>query len=585
MGEPDNDRWRVTLALDVVGRHEFTICGWVDRFATWRHDLERRVEAGSVSPMDLAIGAHLVRAAAGRASLADRDMLMSMADTLGDPERGIGAALSGDLALLMEAYPDRALETVLEPSLAITVDPPHARFSAWYELFPRSASAEAGRHGTFRDVIARLPYVADLGFDVLYLPPIHPIGRTFRKGPNDTLVAGPDDPGVPWAIGSEAGGHMAIHPELGTLEDFEALVTAASGRGIRLALDIAFQASADHPYLTEHPEWFRSRPDGTIQYAENPPKKYQDTYPFDFESADWPALWQELLSVMRFWVDHGVRIFRVDNPHTKPFAFWEWIIAELKARDPDVLLLSEAFTRPKVMYRLAKLGFSWSYTYFTWRNAKAELRSYMEEITRPPVSDFFRGNLFTNTPDILHAYLQDGGRPAFAARFVLAATLGASYGIYGPPFELGERVPRTPGSEEYLDSEKYQLRTWDLGHPDSLAPLIRAVNAIRRSHPALQADERLRFLSVDDEQVIAYSKHTADASDVVVVVVNLDPFAARTARVELPLADYRLDPGGCLVRDLLRHEPAVWRGPSLDVRLDPADGQAAIFALTAPGRD
>ena len=452
----------------------------------------------------------------------------------------------------MDRHPDRRFETTWEPLLAVTVDPHHARFSAWYELFPRSAASDPDRHGTFRDVIERLPYVADLGFDVLYLPPIHPIGRTFRKGPNNVLESTPGDPGVPWAIGSDEGGHTAIHPDLGTLADFDALVSAARERGMRIALDLAFQASADHPYVRDHRSWFRSRPDGSVQYAENPPKRYQDIYPFDFESDDWSALWRELLGVVRFWIDHGVRIFRVDNPHTKPYLFWEWLIGHVKATDPDVLFLAEAFTRPKVMYRLAKLGFSQSYTYFTWRNDSVELTSYFEEITRPPVSDFFRPNLFANTPDILHAYLQEGGRPAFEARLVLAATLGATYGIYGPPFEMLEGAPREPGSEEYLDSEKYQLRHWDLDDARSIAPLVRRVNEIRRAHPALQTDERLSFHPTGDDQVIAYSKHTPDGSDVVVTVVNLDPRSAHTALVDLPLDALGLTAGGTTCRGAAR---------------------------------
>ena len=386
MGDPDNDRWRATLPLPRVGRHEYTVVGWIDAFATWRHDLELRIEADVVTDVDLAIGAELVRAAATRArahgAAADAAALAALADAIdGAPTAERHALARGtELAALMERYPDRRFESTWEPVLAVTVDPPHARFSAWYELFPRSAAAVPGRHGTFRDVIERLPYVADLGFDVLYLPPIHPIGRTFRKGPNNALEAAAGDPGVPWAIGAGEGGHTAIHPELGTLADFDALVAAAAGHGIRLALDIAFQASADHPYVRDHRDWFRARPDGTVQYAENPPKKYQDIYPFDFETDDWAALWRELLEVVRFWVGHGVRIFRVDNPHTKPFDLWEWLIGDVKSTDPDVLFLAEAFTRPKVMYRLAKLGFSQSYTYFTWRNEKAELTSYFEEI-------------------------------------------------------------------------------------------------------------------------------------------------------------------------------------------------------------
>ena len=384
---------------------------------------------------------------------------------------------------------------------------------------------------------------------------------------------------MPWAIGSEDGGHDAVHPELGTIADFDALVAAAAEHDIRIALDLAFQASGDHPYLTEHPDWFRSRPDGTIQYAENPPKKYQDVYPFDFESGAWAELWAELRQVTRFWMDHGVRIFRVDNPHTKPFPFWEWLIDDLKTTDPDVIFLAEAFTRPKVMYRLAKIGFSQSYTYFTWRNGKQELTSYLEEITRPPVSDFFRPNFFTNTPDILHAYLQEGGRPAFEIRLVLAATMTPTYGIYGPPFELLQGVPREAGSEEYLDSEKYQVRHWDLEGSESIAPLATRLNHIRRGHPALQSHERLWFLPTADDQIIAYSKHTADRSDVVLTVVNLDPASARRGRVSVPLGEYGLDASGFEVHELLSDRRWRESGGELEVELDPVDEVAWVLHL------
>jgi starch synthase (maltosyl-transferring) len=591
MGEPDDDRWRAEIALPRVGRHEYTVVAWIDAFTTWRHELELRIAADVVSDVDLAIGAQLIRAAATRAraqgAATDAVALAALADAIDGAPTGERHTLARgtELAALMERHPDRRFESAWEPVLAVTVDPPHARFSAWYELFPRSAAAVPGRHGTFRDVIERLPYVADLGFDVLYLPPIHPIGRTFRKGPNNALEAAAGDPGVPWAIGAGEGGHMAIHPELGTLADLDALVAAAAGHGIRIALDIAFQASADHPYVRDHRDWFRARPDGTVQYAENPPKKYQDIYPFDFETDDWAALWRELLEVVRFWAGHGVRIFRVDNPHTKPFDLWEWLIGDVKSTDPDVLFLAEAFTRPKVMYRLAKLGFSQSYTYFTWRIDKAELTSYFEEVTRPPVSEFFRPNLFANTPDILHAYLQEGGQPAFEVRLVLAATLGATYGIYGPPFELRQSTPREPGSEEYLDSEKYELRHWDLDDPRSIAPLIRRVNAIRRAHPALQGDERLWFLPSGDDDVIAYSKHTADRSDVIVTVVNLDPHAGHAARVELPLAAYGLDPHAVEAEDLLTGHRIGLEGATMGLVLEPWSGPARIVSLrpTASG--
>jgi len=581
MGYPDNDRWYADVPLETVGRHAYAIAAWADRFATWRRDLGKRLDAGQDVAVELEVGAALVAEAAGRARGADAARLRAIAAELtgtAPVAARAGTALSDALGSLMDRYADRRHETVSD-TLEVVVDPVHARFSSWYELFPRSAATRPGTHGTLRDVIARLPYVADLGFDVLYLPPIHPIGTTHRKGPNNVTTARPGDPGVPWAIGAETGGHTAVHPELGTIEDVRALAAAASGLGIRLALDIAFQASPDHPWAKAHPEWFRRLPDGTIRYAENPPKRYEDIYPFDFESEDWRGLWEALDGVVRFWIDQGVGIFRVDNPHTKPFPFWEWLIGGVKADHPEVLFLAEAFTRPKVMYHLAKAGFSQSYTYFTWRNTPQELAEYLTEISAPPVSDFFRPNLWPNTPDILHDYLQHGGRPAFAARLILAATLAASYGIYGPTFELAIGTPREPGSEEYLDSEKYQVRHWNLDDPDSLAPLVRRVNAVRREHPALQSNLGLRFHPVEGDWLLAYSKRAPD-EDLVLVIVNLDPHHAQAGMLELPLADLGIDPEAPFeVTDLLTDETFLWRGSRNYVELDPAVRVAHVFSV------
>jgi starch synthase (maltosyl-transferring) len=576
-----NDRFRASFAVEAIGRHAYEVVAWVDRFGTWRRDLGKRLDAGDDVSVDLLIGAEIVEAAIADASPTAAPQIASRLARLRDDrppsERG-REALEPELVRLMSNDGPRAPEVASEPVLEVVVDPVHARYGTWYELFPRSASPDPARPGTLRDVIDRLPYVAGLGFDVLYLPPIHPIGRSFRKGANNATEAGAGDPGVPWAIGGTEGGHTAIHPDLGTLEDFRALVAAAADRGIRVALDLAFQASADHPFLREHPSWFRARPDGTIQYAENPPKKYQDIYPFDFESEDWAALWSGLLDVARFWIDQGVRIFRVDNPHTKPFGFWEWLIGEIKRDEPDVLFLAEAFTRPKVMYRLAKLGFSQSYTYFTWRTTAAEMRDYLTELTTPPVSDFFRPNLWPNTPDILHEVLQRGGRPAFESRFVLAATLAATYGIYGPAFELGERVPREPGSEEYLHSEKYEIRHWDLDARDSIAPLIRDVNAVRRDHPALQTNDGLAFHATGDDRILAYTKRAG--SDIVLAVVSFDYETARTAEIDLPLEDLGPGPDRPFEpRALLPPASVTWRGSRATVRLDPAECPAAIFDL------
>ncbi|MDP8903942.1 MAG: alpha-1,4-glucan--maltose-1-phosphate maltosyltransferase [Chloroflexota bacterium] len=569
-----NDRWRAVVSLDEIGRWRYDVAAWVDSFRTWQHDLQKRIAAGQDVTVDLLIGADLVEAAAGRAGHSAPADAMHLTDSAGQLRAGDqAAARDARLTEIVERHPDRTHETTLDAPLELVVDLVRARFSAWYEMFPRSASSDPARHGTFRDVIARLPYVEELGFDVLYLPPVHPIGRQFRKGPNNVTQAAPSDPGVPWAIGGPEGGHTAVHPDLGSLDDFRALVDAAGARGIEIALDIAFQASPDHPWVTEHPTWFRARPDGTIQYAENPPKKYQDIYPFDFESEDWRGLWQALHDVFEFWIGHGVRIFRVDNPHTKAFAFWEWCIGRLKANHPEVLFLSEAFTRPKVMYRLAKLGFSQSYTYFTWRNEKQELTDYLVELSSPPVSEFFRPNFWPNTPDILHAYLQTGGRPAFIARAVMAATMTANYGIYGPAFELGENFPREPGSEEYLNSEKYEQRTWDLDRPDSLRPIISALNRARREHRALQANEGVAFYPIDNPQLLAYSKQSADGSDMILVVVNLDPFKSQAGALTLP---WNVP---VVATDLLTGESHAWPGNRASIELDPARMPAHVFIV------
>jgi len=561
-----NDRWQATFPVGDVGRYEFSVSGWVDHWRTWVHDLKKRVDAGQDVTVDLQIGARIVGTAASRATDADHASVLKQASG----QLTTRAALDPGLSLLIDAYPDLTEATSLNAPLAVVVDPVRARFSAWYELFPRSASPDPKRHGTFDDVINQLDYVAGLGFDVLYLPPISPIGRQFRKGPDNREGGTAADPGVPWAIGGSTGGHTAVHAQLGDLGGFDRLVHAARTRGIEVALDIAFQASPDHPWVTEHPEWFRMRPDGTVQYAENPPKKYQDIYPFDFESTDWRGLWQALNEVFRFWIGHGVSIFRVDNPHTKPFAFWEWCINDIKASHPQALFLAEAFTRPKVMYRLAKVGFSQSYTYFTWRNNAVEMREYLEELTRPPVSDFFRPNFWPNTPDILHADLQTGGPAAFEARLVLAATLSSSYGIYGPAYELGESTAREPGSEEYLNSEKYQQRTWDLSGGARLRGLITRVNRARHAHPALQANERLLFHATDNPNLLAYSKNTDDQRDVILTVVNFDYHATQSGSIELDLAALGLpDDAPFEAVDLLDDQTYAWNGLRAWVKLDP----------------
>jgi starch synthase (maltosyl-transferring) len=574
-----NDRFRGRFTVAELGVYRYTVRGWVDRFGSWRRDLEKKVGAGQNVTADLKAGERMVRSAARRAEGQDAARLLEFVKRLRPADgAAVEAALELELRRLMAAHPDRRFASSAERELRVIVDRERARFSAWYELFPRSASPDPERHGTFDDVIARLPYVAGMGFDVLYLPPIHPIGRTNRKGPNNVPAAGPDDPGSPWAIGAEEGGHTAVHPQLGTLEDFDRLVEAAAEHGLEVALDVAFQCTPDHPWVREHPEWFRRRPDGSVMHAENPPKRYEDIYPLDFETPAWRELWAALRDVFAFWIDHGVRIFRVDNPHTKPFAFWEWVIADLKAEHPDLILLSEAFTRPKVMYRLAKLGFTQSYTYFAWRHTKWELTEYLTELTRTGAVEFFRPNLWPNTPDILTEELQEGGRPAFVSRFVLAATLGASYGIYGPAFELMEHVPREPGSEEYLHSEKYQQRTWDLERPDSLRELIARVNAARRAHPALHGNLSLWFHGIDNERILLYSKATRAHDDVILVAVNLNPRSAESGWTDLALAQLGLTPDRPFdVHDLLTGDRFEWRGARNFVRLDP--GRMPVHVL------
>jgi starch synthase (maltosyl-transferring) len=587
-----NDRWRAEIRLDAIGRTRYAVVGWIDRLASWERDLRKRLEAGQDVSVDLLIGADLIDGAARRAVAAgarpDAAQLLAWAQDLRATtalETRAQLALDQSLVVLAERYPDRELATTTKANLRVIVDREKARFSAWYELFPRSTSPDPTRHGTFKDVIARLPYVAGMGFDVLYLPPIHPIGRNFRKGPNNNVEASPADPGVPWAIGSPEGGHTAVHPELGTLQDFRALIAAAREQGIEIALDIAFQASPDHPWVKDHPEWFRTRPDGTIQYAENPPKKYQDIVPFDFETPAWQELWLALEGVFRFWIDQGVLIFRVDNPHTKAFPFWEWCVGRITRDHPDVIFLAEAFTRPRVMQRLAKLGYTQSYTYFTWRNSKAELIEYFTELTSPPLVEYFRANVWPNTPDILHEVLQVGGLPMFEARVVLAATLSADYGIYGPAYELGEATPLQHGSEEYLNSEKYQQRTWDLDNPASLRSLITALNAARRAHPALQRNEGLRFHAIDNDQLIAYSKRSQDGSDLVLTIVNLDPHGAQSGTLDLQMEPLGLDPNRPIdVRDELTGAAELWQGTRHSVTLEPGRRQAVVYAVRQSAR-
>jgi starch synthase (maltosyl-transferring) len=580
----DNDRWAGRIDLDANARYEITIEALADPFRSWLADLDKRLAAGQEVASELLEGAALIEAAAARAARdrrrgPDAEALRAAAARVSGPDRAdaVSAVRADSLLALMDTHLDRRDATAAGP-YEIVADRERARFAAWYEFFPRS-TGENGRHGTFKDAERQLERVAAMGFDVVYLPPIHPIGRAFRKGPNNTLTPGPDDPGSPWAIGGHEGGHTAVHPELGTIEDFDRFVERAGELGLEVALDFAIQASPDHPWVREHPEWFFHRPDGTIKYAENPPKKYQDVYPLNFGGADPRPLWEEMRRTIEFWVGHGVKTFRVDNPHTKPVKFWEWLIRAVQARFPEVIFLAEAFTRPKMMRVLAKAGFTQSYTYFTWRNHKAELIEYFEEITRPPVADYFRGNLWPNTPDILHETLQHGGPPAFRMRLVLAATLSSLYGIYSG-YELCENTPYAPGSEEYLQSEKYEIKARDWNAPGNLVDLITRLNRIRREHRALQLYTNLRFYASDDPNVLWYGKATPEGDDLIFVAVNLDPGARHASMVDVPIDALGIAPAAPYrMRELLTEAIYVWHGPRGYVDLDPQVAPAQIFRL------
>jgi starch synthase (maltosyl-transferring) len=580
-----NDRWRASFTPDELGLWQFEIAGWVDHFETWLAGIDKKAEAGVDIAVDLETGSALFAAAAERAKGSDAAALSALAEALADPTMGLEERLSigtsEEAIALARAYPDRSRETRSSVRWPLVADREKATFSTWYELFPRSWSKKEGEHGAFSDVESRLDYVAEMGFDVLYLPPIHPIGTTHRKGANNTLQPEEDDPGVPWAIGSVEGGHTEIHPKLGTIEDFRSLRDAADARGIELALDVAFQCSPDHPWVKTHPEWFRQRPDGTIRYAENPPKKYEDIFPLDFETKDPEGLWAALKGVFDHWIDEDVRIFRVDNPHTKSFPFWDWVISEIRTEHPDVVFLAEAFTRPAVMHRLAKAGFNQSYTYFAWRSTKWELTQYMSDLAE--VATFFRPTFWPNTPDILTEELQVGGRAAFISRYVLAATLSPACGIYGPAYELMEHRQLREGSEEYLDSEKYQIRHWDLEREDSLAPVITQVNRARRAHRALQRSRGLVFHPVDNDMIISYSKRAGE--DVVLVVVSLDPHHIQSGWVSLDLSALGVDPEQRFaVRDLLTDRHYQWDGAHNFLQLDPDGIPAHVFTIRGKAR-
>ena len=578
----DNDRWRGICSLYQSGIYEYTVEAWTDTFRGWQAEFKAKFEAGiSVLTAEALEGAVLLEAAAGRAHVSvDAARLRELAEKIRTSENAQinEIAHSGELEVLMATYPDRSGATQYVPPPRVVVDRLVARTAAWYEFFPRGAEGRGDRGSTFRDCLPRIDDAKAMGFNVIYFPPIHPIGHTNRKGRNNSITSEPGEPGVPWAIGSEAGGHKSVEPSLGTLDDFDWLQAEVRKRGMEIALDFAINCSPDHPYVKEHPEWFYARPDGSIKYAENPPKKYEDIFPLNFRCENWPELWAEMKSIVLFWADRGVRIFRVDNPHTKPLAFWEYLVTSVRKKYPDVLFLSEAFTKPKMMKALTKAGFTQSYTYFTWRNSKRELIEYFTELMQTDMREYFRGNLWPNTPDILPFVLQDGGRPAFMIRAVLAATLSSLYGIYSG-YELCENEA-LPGREEYLDSEKYQWKERDWDAPGNIKDWITRLNQIRRENRALQFYENLRFYHADNDAILFYGKMTAARDNIILVVVNLDPHRKQSSYVDVPVDQFGSMEGDAYqVHDLLSEARYLWHGRRNYVELDPEIQPAHIFRV------
>lgn len=577
-----NDRWEGSFVVIETGMHFYTIESGIDFFRTWQVDLKKKYDAGQNIETDILVGVQFIQGVSQRAPEDDKRKLSEFMSSLRDEEDGekaVSIATCGELGKLVYTYRDKRFVTDYGKILTIVVDRQRASFSTWYERFPRSCSPEPGRHGMLKDCEAIIPEIARMGFDVLYFPPIHPIGRTNRKGKNNSPTGGQGGVGSPWAIGTEEGGHKAVHPQLGTIKDFENVINKARDYGIEIAMDLAFQCSPDHPYVKEHPEWFVWRPDGSVKHAENPPKKYEDVLPLNFESNLWRQLWEELKGVVIFWIEKGVRIFRVDNPHTKPFPFWEWLIREVKGKYPEVIFLSEAFTRPKVMYYLAQLGFTQSYTYFTWRNTKNELMEYITGLIRSEIREYFRPNFWPNTPDIFPEYLQYGGRPSFLIRLVLAATLSSNYGIFGPSFELCVS-DAIPGKEEYLNSEKYEIKFWDWDRPGNLKDFIARINRIRKENQAFHTTWNVQFFEVDNDYLLSYGKATEDLSNIVLVVVNLDPFHIQSGWVKFPLVEFEMDrEQPYLVHDLISDDKYIWQGESNYVELNPHIFPARIFKI------
>jgi len=577
----NNDHWQAIILCDETGIYEYQVQAWIDHYTTWKKRILKKIEAETDDiNVEWAMGAELIRTSFSKQKSKEREALSEWYERLTEPAtRSVEmlSALDREVGSHLSAYRKKEQVVTYPKKYRLYVERKKAAFSTWYELFPRSASGDGNRHGTFRDVQNLLPRIAEMGFDVLYFPPIHPIGITNRKGKNNTLVAGPDDCGSPWAIGSKDGGHKAIHKQLGTLKDFKALVKAAKKSGIEIALDIAFQCSPDHPYVTQHPEWFKWRPDGTVQFAENPPKKYEDILPFDFETDSWESLWLELKSIIDYWIEQGVTIFRVDNPHTKSFYFWEWCIQAIKAEHPDTIFLAEAFTRPRLMEQLAKSGFTQSYTYFTWRNTRQELETYMKELVTK-TRYYFRPNFWPNTPDILPPYLTHGYEAAHIIRLVLAATMSSNYGIYGPVYELGLNTPRE-GKEEYIDNEKYEVKSWDWGKYTRLKEIITRVNKIRNENAALQTTWNISFAESTNEQIICYTKYDSLSGNMLIVAVNLDPFNTQSGFVKIPPQDGAAGITSYNIIDLLSGSRYMWKEEWNYVELNPHVMPAHIFKV------
>ncbi|WP_031527356.1 alpha-1,4-glucan--maltose-1-phosphate maltosyltransferase [Dyadobacter crusticola] len=577
-----NDHWEATWSPDKEGIYQYRFTGWIDHFTTWKKGLVKKYDARQDIAVEIQIGVELLEEASLLTEsqyAASFKQWIDFFNNSTDQQAAVDLAISDELAAAMSRirYTDRI--TVFDKTFQLEIERKKAAFSSWYELFPRSTSPDPERHGTFKDVTRLLPKVAKMGFDTLYFPPIHPIGEMKRKGKNNSLVPSETDPGSPWAIGNRLGGHKAVHPELGEVEDFVELVTEAKKLGIEIAMDIAYQCAPDHPYVKEHPQWFKWRPDGTVQYAENPPKRYEDILPFDFETQDWQNLWQELKSVLDFWIEKGVNVFRIDNPHTKAFGFWEWVIGEVRKENPQIIFLAEAFTRPRVMERLAKIGFNQSYTYFTWRNSKGEIEQYLNELTKTDQQYYFRPNFWPNTPDILPHHLVEGGENAHITRFILAATLSSNYGLYGPVYEYGVNTPH-PGKEEYTDNEKYEIKHWDWDRYSRTREIITRVNKIRKENPALQTTWNINFAETNNDMVICYTKVDPLSNNLLIIAVNLDFFNTQGANIKVPLHKLGMHwEQSYRVRDMLSGELYDWHGEYNYVQMNPYEMPAHIFKI------